>query len=77
MIDIIDGIYILVRIFGFMIKKIYLIYYLKLYYYLVDFVINIVVFNNCFIFSFFKFMNCFIIIYCIKEYCLCIDILMY
>lgn len=50
MTDTIDGIHIPARIFGFMIKK--TIYYSKLHYYPVDSVINTVVSNNRFIFSF-------------------------
>lgn len=75
MTDTIDGIHIPARIFGFMRKK--TIYYSKLHYYPVDFVINTVVSNNRFIFSFLKLMIFFIIIYCTKEYCLRIDISTY
>lgn len=75
MTDTIDGIHIPARIFGFMIKK--NIYYSRLHYYPVDSVINTVVSNNRFIFSFLKLMIFFIIIYCTKEYCLRIDISTY
>lgn len=77
MTDTIDGIHIPAKIFGFMIKKKPFDSLSKLHYYPVDSVINTVVSNNRFIFSFLKLMIFFIIIYCTKEYCLRIDISTY